>query len=527
VHRASTMGPMSDPELPLDDMVSEAGPSAGRVGRWALVFGPLVALLVYQLVPDQAGSGDAVVELGHAGRATAAIGVLMAIWWMTEAIHVSATALLPVALFPLFGVLEVDAAAGPYANPLIFLFLGGFLLALSMQRWGLERRIALVALRLVGTEPRFVVGGFMVLTAVFSMWVSNTATVAMMLPIALSVIDAASPSGRHVLIGQVDAPGSRFSRSLLLGIAASASIGGVGTLIGTPPNLFLASFARDELGIEISFAEWLLVGVPLVVVFLPVAWFLLTYVLFRPDVERHRLDRLLDDVDRGGPMQRSEWIVLVVFCLTALAWVFRPLLEDLTVLGGRPFSGLSDAGIAVIAGVVLFVAPSGRGRGERVLDWETARQLPWGILLLFGGGLSLAAAIATTGVDDFLGLQVQGLDVHPVVLIMVVSAGVVFLTEMTSNTATAAALVPIVAAVGPGLGLHPLALAIPVAIAASLAFMLPVATPPNAIVFGSGFVAMPDMIRMGLRLNLVSIVVITAWVPLLALPVLGIDLRTG
>jgi solute carrier family 13 (sodium-dependent dicarboxylate transporter), member 2/3/5 len=520
-------GVVSDADLPLDDTVAETGPRTNRVGRWALIVGPLVAIGVYFVVPDQAGSGDSIVELGHAGRATAAIGVLMAIWWMTEALHVSATALLPVALFPLFDVLAVDAAAAPYANPLIFLFLGGFLLALSMQRWGLERRIALVALRLVGTEPRVVVGGFMVLTAVFSMWVSNTATVAMMLPIALSVIDAAVPDGRDALLQGSDAPGSRFARSLLLGIAASASIGGVGTLIGTPPNLFLASFARDELGIDISFSEWLMVGIPLVAVFLPIAWFLLTFVLFRPDVERSGLDRLLDDVGPSGRMQRAEWVVLVVFTMTALAWVFRPLLEDVSVLGGRPFAGLSDAGIAVIAGVVLFIAPSGRGEGERVLDWETARQLPWGILLLFGGGLSLAAAIAATGVDDFLGLQVEGLDVHPVILIMVVSAGVVFLTEMTSNTATAAALVPIVAAVAPGLGIHPLALAIPVAVAASLAFMLPVATPPNAIVFGSGFVAMPDMMRMGLRLNVVSIAIITSWVPLLALPVLGIDLRTG
>jgi solute carrier family 13 (sodium-dependent dicarboxylate transporter), member 2/3/5 len=520
-------GRVSDAELPLDDTVSEVGPSRSLVGRLGLLLGPVAALAVYLVVPDQAGPADSLVELGHAGRATAAIGVLMAIWWMTEALHVSATALLPVALFPLFGVLEVDAAAAPYANPLIFLFLGGFLLALSMQRWGLERRIALVALRLVGTEPRVVVGGFMVLTAVFSMWVSNTATVAMMLPIALSVIDAAVPSGRHALVGHPNAPGSRFSRSLLLGIAASASIGGVGTLIGTPPNLFLASFSRDELGIEIGFAEWLMVGIPLVAVFLPIAWVLLTFVLFRPDVDRSGLDRFLDDVRPSGRMQRAEWVVLVVFSLTAAAWVFRPLLEDITILGGQPFSGLSDAGIAVIAGVALFVAPSGDGSGGRVLDWETARQLPWGILVLFGGGLSLAAAIASTGVDDFLGLQVEGLDVHPVVLIMVVSAGVVFLTELTSNTATAAALVPIVAAVAPSLGLHPLALAIPVAVAASLAFMLPVATPPNAIVFGSGFVAMPDMMRMGLRLNVVSIAIITSWVPLLALPVLGIDLRTG
>ena len=516
---------MSSPgDAMADDTVAETG-FRERAGRWALVLGPVAAVIVYGVTPDVAVSGDTVVELGHAGRATAAVAVLMAIWWMTEALHVSATALLPVALLPLFGVFSVDDAASPYANPLIFLFLGGFLLALAMQRWGLERRIALLALRVVGTEPRMLVGGFMVLTAAFSMWVSNTATVAMMLPIALSVVDAAVPGGRNALVDHPGAPGTSFARSLLLGIAASASIGGVGTLIGTPPNLFLASFARDELGVNISFVDWMFVGVPLVVMFLPVAWLLLTRVLFPPDVDRGRLTSLLTDrsVAPVGPMQRAEWAVLVVFTCTAMAWVFRPLLVDLTVLGAQPLGGLSDAGIAVIAGVALFVIPAGRG-STRVLDWETARQLPWGILLLFGGGLSLASAIAATGVDDFLGLQVQGLDVHPILLIAVVTTGVVFMTEMTSNTATAAALVPIVAAIGPGLGVHPLALAVPVAVAASLAFMLPVATPPNAIVFGSGFVGIPDLMRMGIRLNVVSIVLITAWLPLLALPLLGIDL---
>jgi solute carrier family 13 (sodium-dependent dicarboxylate transporter), member 2/3/5 len=508
-----------------------AGPSRSR---WAQVvglpLGPALAVVVYALVPDEiADQAGLVLELGHAGRATAGLAAWMAIWWMTEAVHVSATALLPVTLLPLLDVRSIDEAAAPYANPLIFLFLGGFLLALGMQRWGLERRIALVALRLVGTEPRRVVGAFMVLTAVFSMWVSNTATVAMMLPIALSVIDAAVPGGRAVLLGHEPAPGRNFGRSLLLGIAASASIGGVGTLIGTPPNLFLASYARDELGIEISFASWLLIGIPMVVVLLPVAWVLLTRVMFPPDVERERLARFSSGEDpaaRTGPMQPAEWLVMAVFCLAVAAWVTRPLLEDVSIGGALPFAGLSDPGIALVAGLSLFVIPLDR-RGTRALDWETARQLPWGILLLFGGGLSLAAAIDRTGVSDYLGLQVEGLDLPPVVLIAIVGAGVVFLTEMTSNTATAAALIPVVSAVAPGLGLHPLALAIPVAIGASLAFMLPVATPPNAIVFGSGLVAMPDLMRMGLRLNIASIVVLTVVTPLVALPVLGVDLSPG
>jgi solute carrier family 13 (sodium-dependent dicarboxylate transporter), member 2/3/5 len=513
----------------------QAGPRSagadrrGRVRTWGLVGGPVVALVVYTLTPSTAaGVEGAVIELGHAGRATAAVAALMGIWWMTEAIHVSATALLPLALFPVLDVVTMEETAAPYANPLIFLFLGGFLLALAMQRWGLERRIAVRTLRVLGSEPTVVVGGFMVVTAVLSMWVSNTATVAMMLPIALSVIDAAVKGGRAALDGTGPVPGRDFARSLLLGIAAGASIGGVGTLIGTPPNLFLASFARDELGVEISFAQWLLIGLPLVAVFLPLAWLLITRVLFRPDVSRADLAPMLRDgaLGAGGPVSRAEWAVAAVFALTALAWVFRPLLEPLTIAGAEPFRGLSDAGIAVIAGVVLFLLPADRA-GTRVMDWDTARKLPWGILLLFGGGLSLAAAITTTGVDDFLGAQVAGLGVHPLVLIALVTTGVVFLTEMTSNTATAAALVPIVSAVAPGLGVDPLVLAVPVAVAASLAFMLPVATPPNAIVFASGYIETTDLIRLGLRLNLVSIVLTTLVTVTLVLPVLGIELTTS
>jgi len=496
-----------------------------RVGR---VAGPLLALAAYLAMPDSftTGVGD-VVQLGQPGRATAAIGVLMAVWWMTEAIEISATALLPLALLPLLQATSIDEAAAPYANPLIFLFLGGFLLALSMQRWGLERRIALIALRFVGTEPRRVVGGFMLLTAVFSMWVSNTATVAMMLPVALSVIDAAVPGGRDTLLSTEPRPGRNFSRSLLLGIAVSASIGGVGTLIGTPPNLFLASFARESLGVEISFVAWLGIGLPIVAVFLPLAWLLLTRVLFPPDVDAARLEAVFSDEasEAAGPMSTGEWATLVVFSTTAVAWVTRPLLEDLTIAGSQPLAGLTDAGIAVLAGLALFIIPVDARRGEFVMDWATARKVPWGILILFGGGLSLAAAIDATGVAEYLGTQAEGLDVLPPLLIVAaITAGVVFLTELTSNTATAAALIPIFAAIAPGLGLDPLALAVPTAISASLAFMLPVATPPNAIVFGSGFVQLPDMMRVGLRLNVASVVIVTVATYVLAAAVLGFDL---
>jgi solute carrier family 13 (sodium-dependent dicarboxylate transporter), member 2/3/5 len=498
-----------------------------RVGWAGLLGAPPLGVLVYASVPDTvAGEAGQLIELGHAGRATAGLAVVMAIWWMTEAIEIPATALLPIAVLPLLGAASATEAAAPYANPLIFLFLGGFLLALAMRRWGLERRIALIALRLVGTEPRRVVGGFMVLTAVLSMWVSNTATVAMMLPIALSIIDASVPAGREALLRGGDEPGRDFARSLLFGIAVSASIGGVGTLIGTPPNLFLASFARESLSVDISFAQWLAFGVPVVAVFLPLAWVLLTWVLFPPDLEPGALEgALAGDGEDLGPVSRGEWATFVVFCLAASAWVLRPLLEDVTVLGGAPFAGLTDAGIAVIAGVALFVIPVDVAEREFVLDWDTAAQLPWGILVLFGGGLSLAAAIEANAVAEYLGAQATVLDgLPPVVLVAVIAAGVVFLTELTSNTATAAALVPILAAVAPGLDLHPLALAIPAAVAASLAFMLPVATPPNAIVFGSGLLTIPEMMRVGLRLNVAAVVIITVATYALAAPVFGFDL---
>jgi solute carrier family 13 (sodium-dependent dicarboxylate transporter), member 2/3/5 len=499
-----------------------------RAVSWVgLGAGPVLALAVYLMVPARTTSpaGEPIV-LGHEGRVVAAVGVLMAVWWMTEAIEIPATALLPVALFPLLGAMDIAEAAAPYANPLIFLFLGGFLLALSMQRWGLERRIALVALRFVGTEPRRVVGGFMVITAVMSMWVSNTATVAMLLPVAVGVIGSVVPGGPEALLDPTRPEGRNFALSLLLGIAVSASIGGAGTLIGTPPNLFLASFASETLGREISFAAWLLIGLPIVAVFLPLAWLLLTRVLFPPDVPAGALDDLASDRRRAelGPMARGETATLVVFVCTAAAWVLRPALEDITVGGARPLDGLSDAGIALTAGIVLFAVPVDVRARVFVMDWATARSVPWDILLLFGGGLSLAAALDATGVAELLGAQAEALDgLPPLLVVASVTAGVVFLTELTSNTATAAALIPILAAVAPGLGTDPLALAIPAAIGASLAFMLPVATPPNAIVFGSGYVQMTDMMRVGLRLNLLSIVVVTAATFLLATPVFDLS----
>ena len=498
--------------------------------RWlGLALGPVLALTAYGLLPetyvDATGSS---VTLSDAGRATAAVGVWMAVWWLTEAIHVSATALLPIVLLPLAGATSIEGATLPYANPLIYLFMGGFLLSLAMQRWNLHRRIALLTLRMVGTEPHRMVGGFMLVTAVLSMWVSNTATAVMMLPIALSVIDLVlvRKTGQSLTeAGGLPAEtGRNFALCLMLGIAYAASIGGVGTIIGTPPNLFLASYIRETMGHDLSFARWLLIGLPLVVVFLPLAWALLTRVLYPIRIERIEGGRQLtrDAYAALGRASRGEWATFVVFIAAALGWMTRPLLMEIRIGGVAPFAGLTDAGIAMLAGLALFVVPVNLKTHEFVMDWDAARELPWGILILFGGGLSLASAVESNGVGAFLGAQVQGLQGLPdVLLVALVAALVIFLTELTSNTATTATLVPILAGLAPGLGVDPYLLIFPVALGASCAFMMPVATPPNAIVFGSGYLTIPQMIRAGFWLNLISVALVTALMFLVVGPILG------
>jgi sodium-dependent dicarboxylate transporter 2/3/5 len=456
--------------------------------------------------------------IGPAGYATAAIAVWMATWWLTEALPIYATALLPLALFPLAGVGTIRETAAPYAHDLIFLFMGGFMLALAMQRSALHRRFALATLRLVGDRPANMVGGFMGVAAFLSMWVSNTATAVMMLPVAVSVLELAEEHAPRVWS---DRARHDFGLALLLGIAYGASIGGVATPVGTPPNLFLLSFLSSQLDYPISFARWMMVGVPVVAIMLPVTWWVLVRKLFPVPDERLEGGRAIfaRDLAALGPMSRAERIVLGVFVCVCLLWIGKPILIGIEVAGSQPFSGLSDAGIAIAGALVLFATPSGDGR--RVLDWETANQLPWGILVLFGGGLALAAAIGRNGVDQWIGSQsVLLAGLSPVVVVVAVVAGMVFLTELTSNTASTAALVPILASLAPGLGVSPLALAVPAAIAASFAFMLPVATPPNAVVFGSGRVTLVDMIRAGIWLNLIGIVVISALTFAVILPLL-------
>jgi len=483
-------------------------PIMHRVSWAGFVAGPLLALLLYQWLPGAEAGG-----LAPAGRATAAIGAWMAVWWMTEAIPLAATALLPVVLFPLLEVLPAAQALRPYASDTVFLFMGGFMIGLAMQRWCLHTRIALRIVRLVGTAPARLVAGFMLATAALSLWISNTAAAVMLLPVGLSTLELVR---RHVeMEDPVIATAVRnFGTCLMLGIAYGASIGGLGTLIGSPPNLVLANYARAELGIEITMLDWMRIGIPLVAVLLPLTWLYLTRWLFplHLEVPSAAREEIHDELGRLGPMQRGERVVLALFTCTALGWIFRPQLVAITGLGG-----LTDTSIAMAGALALFLIPVDWRRRVFALDWETAQKLPWGILLLFGGGLSLAAAISANGVDAWLASGFSGLSgVRTLWVLLGATALVIFLTELSSNTAVANTFIPILAAAAIGLGLDPMPVLFAAALAATCAFMLPVATPPNAIVFSSGLVSIGQMMRAGLGLNLIAIVAIA-----LAIRVLG------
>lgn len=477
--------------------------------RWVGLLGGLFLFALLLMLPAPEG-------LSTSAWRTAAVGVLMGSWWITEAVPIAVTAFLPLVLFPVLGVAEIGDAAGPYANPLIFLFLGGFVIAQGMQKWGLHRRIALNIIRTLGSKPTAIVAGFMVSTAFLSMWVSNTATALMMLPIALSIIElvpAGGPSESEVRDRK------NFSLAILLTIAYSASIGGMATLIGTPTNALLAGFLDETYGYRISFVQWMLAGVPLMLVGLVLTYWVLTRVLFPVYMKELPGGRAVldDELQLLGPISRPEVMVAAVFGLVALLWIFRPLLS-----GSLP--GMSDTGIAMFGAVLLFLLPVNAAKGEFVLDWRTAERLPWGVLILFGGGLSLAASIQNTGLATWIGSGLSGISTWPVLLIVLaVLIMIVFLTELTSNTATAAAFLPIVAAVSIGIGQNPLMLAIPTVLGASCAFMLPVATPPNAIVYGSGALTIPQMARAGIWLNVLFILLITVLTYTLVFPVFNVE----
>lgn len=505
-------------------MTGTARRSVGMI--WALrLAGLAVAAVVYALL--------GAAQLDPDARFVAAIASLMAVWWMTEAIPLAATSLIPVIAIPALTDRSVGETTASYASPIVFLFLGGFLIAIAMEKWGLHRRIALFTLGLVGVSPRRIVLGLMIATGFLSMWVSNTATTLMMLPIGFSVLALVSGQSMSGADADGSASGSddpqiaQFGTCLVLAIAWSASMGGLGTLLGSPPNAIIAGYASDELGVDIGFVDWMTLGVPLAVTFILIGWALMTRVLYRFELSEIPGGGALiaGEITKLGRMNRGEATVALVFGSAAFLWIVPGLLAGVPSFeAAAPWlDQLNDAAIAIAAGVALFLLPADE-EGNMVLDWQDAESgLPWGVLLLFGGGLSLAGAVAGTGLDDWFGQQVSGLATLPVViLIACVVAIVLFLTEVTSNTATAATFIPVLGGVAMGVGMDPMGLLVPAALAATCAFMLPVGTPPNAIVFSTGAVTIAQMARGGFVLNLIGIALVTGFVYWLGGAALGL-----
>ncbi|MDI9244663.1 DASS family sodium-coupled anion symporter [Marinobacter sp. CHS3-4] len=481
------------------DKESKGLPKGQVIG---LLLGPLLLLITLVFPPPESMLPQAWAALG--------LMLLMATWWSTEAIPIPATALVPIFLIPALGLGDIKEATTPYANPIIFLFLGGFTLGLAMQRWNLHRRIALLILRGVGDKPRRQIAGFMVATAFLSMWVSNTATAIMMLPIGVSVIammDSANEDGVR-----------RYATALLLAIAYSASVGGIGTLIGTPPNALLAAYLMENQNISIGFAQWMLLGVPVSLMMLLLIWWWLTRRDFGLGEQAGGADTLRNELAALGRLKKGEKLVALVFVVTASAWIFRPLLAD----GLMPW--LTDTGIAIAAAIAMFLIPVDIKQRVFVLDWETAKGIPWGVLLLFGGGLAMAGVISSSGLAEWIAqsLSVAG-QMPMLVIVALVVTVIVFLTEVTSNTATAAAFLPLLGALAVSQDMSVLLLTVPAAIAASCAFMMPVATPPNAIVFASGHMRIADMINAGFALNVMAIIVVT----LISYSLLGLVFTLG
>ena len=457
--------------------------------------------------------------------ATAGVVLLMACFWISQCLPIPVTSLLPIVLFPVLGIAGSGATVKYYANNNIYLFMGGFMIALAIERWNLHRRIALFITSLLGTSQKRIIMGFMCGTAFMSMWISNTATTMMMLPIGLAVISQ---------INQITGGKGNFAVALMLGIAYSASIGGIATPIGTPPNIeFLGQYERGFPGApQISFFNWIKVFLPLTVILIPLSWLVLTRLFMRKETKAIvGRDLIKAELKKLGPMSPTEKKILIVFALTALLWIFRTdIITGLFTIPGwsniLPNPKLvHDATVAIFMAIILFIIPAGKNYPKQMLmDWQTALKLPWGILLLFGGGFAIAGGFTVSGLDLQIGIALKPyLVFHPLVIVLIVCLLLTFLTELTSNTATTAALLPIMKGAAIALSLNPLLLMIPATISASMAFMLPVATPPNAIVFSSGRIRMSDMVRVGLILNIVIAFIVACFVYFIVLPAWGYD----
>lgn len=464
--------------------------------RVGFVLGPLLFLVTLFLLNAEGLSAE--------GKAVLAATLWIATWWVLEVVPIAVTALLPIVLFPLTGALSLGETTASFGHQYIFLYIGGFMLAIAIERWNLHRRLALTIIQFIGTNVKNIILGFMVATAFLSMWISNTATSVMMLPIGLAIIsqlkdNPATQEDENVI----------FGKALMLAIAYSASIGGIATLIGTPPNLVFAGIVQEIYQIEISFSKWIMVGLPISILLLFLCWQYLTEYAFTFKQKefpggKAEIQRQLAAL---GKISYEEKTVLVVFLVTAIAWITRSFLLE------KFIPGLDDTIIAIIAGVLLFLLPARKEQNRKILTWEEAVNLPWGVLLLFGGGLALAEGFKTSGLAAWLGEQMTSLEgMSLVLLLLILVAAVNFLTEITSNLATTAMILPILAPLALVIDVHPFTLMVGATLAASCAFMLPVATPPNAVVFGSGYLKISDMVRAGVWLNFLSIALVALFV---------------
>jgi sodium-dependent dicarboxylate transporter 2/3/5 len=459
---------------------------------FGLFTGPALFALVTILSPEAYLNPEAWQVIG--------VALWMIAWWITEAAPIPVTALLPIVLFPLTGIFTIDEATAPYANKIIFLFMGGFMLGLGMERHNLHKRIALNLIKKTGTNPNGIILGFMLTTAFISMWISNTATTVMMLPIALSItnlldVGALSDKGKR-----------RFGLALMLSIAYAANVGGTATIIGTPPNVAWVGFMNDMIGYEVTFSRYLAIGLPTCIIMLTIVYFMLTKVLF-PSKVRNLTESaaVIDEQLKAlGQISLAEKRVALIFVTTALAWIFRGTLNDLI---GQ--SLLSDAMIAMAGGILMFITPIDIKKGQFLMEWEYTKKLPWGILILFGGGLTLAKAMEKSEIVQVIGESIAGGgEINPILLTLGLTAFMLFMTEIMSNVALTVIFVPVVIGISQSLDMNPMYLTVPVTLSASFAFMMPISTPPNAIVFSSGMIRMKDMIRAGILLNVIAIILL-------------------
>ncbi len=456
-----------------------------------LVAGPIAFIIISQLSYLDSLSPQAWNVLG--------VGSWMVIWWVTEATPMAVAALLPIVIFPALGIFDLAQATAPYASPIIFLFMGGFFLALGLEEYGLHKRMALNLVKLTGTSANGIIFGFMLATGFLSMWISNTAATIMMLPIAVTVIN---------LIKQtVDNKKGLdlFSVSLMLGIAYAANIGGMATIIGTPPNVVFVGYAEQLLNIEIDFAKWMLIGVPISSILLLITFLFLTKVLYRNKLGKMAsVTRLIDtEVTNMGKMSREEKMVAIIFSITASMWIFKMPINSLL---GYPI--LNDTATAMIGGILMFAVPVNLKTGKGLVPWKATQRLPWGILLLFGGGMTLAKGMETTGLINIIADLVAQNPMSTLLVYLILIGSMLFFTELMSNVALATLYIPVVIGIANGLGMNALLLAIPVAMAASCAFMMPISTPPNAIVFSSGHIRIKQMVKTGFVLNIIAIIIL-------------------